>query len=111
MAIFRNCHGSSALIYGLILILYHLNVYYDNILDKFEFECSRAKFKVTVAILEKHCHCSRAFIYGLILTLLHTNMKYDNILNTFEFKGFKVKATMAILKKNIVITLVSSFVD
>ena len=62
----NHCHHSSALIYGPILILYHLIVYYDNILDKFEFERFRTKVKVTVAILEKHCHCSSAFIYGLI---------------------------------------------
>ena len=44
VAIFRktHCHPSSALIYRPILILYHKNVQYDNIFDKFEFEHSRA---------------------------------------------------------------------
>ena len=36
-----------------VLILYHTNVLYNNILDKFEFERSRAKVKVTVAIFRK----------------------------------------------------------
>ena len=49
----KHCHHSSALIYGLSLILYHTYVEYDNILDKFEFECSRAKVKVTVAVFRK----------------------------------------------------------
>ena len=44
---------SSDFIYYPILILFHTNVIYDNILDKFEFERSRAKVKVTVAILRK----------------------------------------------------------
>ena len=34
-----------------ILILIHTNVLYDNILDKFELESSRAKVKVTLARL------------------------------------------------------------
>ena len=40
-------------------------------------------------------------------------MKYDNILNNFEFEGFRVqvKVTVAILRKNIVITLAPSFMD
>ena len=33
----KHCHCSSAFIDGLIMILYHTNVKYDNILDKFEF--------------------------------------------------------------------------
>ena len=54
MAILREyCHRSSSFIYGLILVLYHTNVKYDSILDKFEFECSRAKGKVTVAMFRK----------------------------------------------------------
>ena len=47
------CHHSSAFIYILILILYHTNVEYDNILDKFEFERSRANVKVIAAIFRK----------------------------------------------------------
>ena len=41
------------------------------------------------------------------------NVKYDNILNTFEFNGSraKVKVTVAILRKNIVIALAPSFMD
>ena len=46
----KHCHRSSALMYIPILILYHTNVKYDKILDKFEFERSRATVKVTVAI-------------------------------------------------------------
>ena len=57
VAIFRksknHCHRSSAFMYGLVYILYHTNVQYDIILDKFEFECSRAKVKVKVAIFRK----------------------------------------------------------
>ena len=63
--------------YRPILNLYHTNVYYDNILDKFEFESSRAMVKVTVV----------ANRLSFFLTLFHTNMKYDNILNNFEFEG------------------------
>ena len=55
MTIFRKkrCHHSSAFIYKPILILYHTNNYYDNILEKFEFERSRAKSKVPEAIFRK----------------------------------------------------------
>ena len=40
-------------------------------------------------------------------------MKYDNILDNFEFEGSraKVKVTVAIFRKNIVIALAPSFVD
>ena len=40
-------------------------------------------------------------------------MKYDNILMNFEFEGSraKVKVTVAIFRKNIVIALVPSFMD
>ena len=41
-------HYSRAFIYRPILILYHTNVKYDNILDKFEFEPSRVRVKATV---------------------------------------------------------------
>ena len=34
----KHYHRSSVFIYGQILILYHANVKYDNILDNFEFE-------------------------------------------------------------------------
>ena len=55
VAIFRKtlCHHSSTFIYRPILILYHANVEYDNILDKFKFERSRAKVKATAAIFRK----------------------------------------------------------
>ena len=55
MTIFRKklCHHSSAFIFKSIFNLYHTNVKYDNILDKFEFEGSRAKVKVTVAVYRK----------------------------------------------------------
>ena len=53
----------------------------------FEFERSRAKVKVTVAIFRKtHCHRSSALIYRPIFILFHTNVKYDNILDKFEFE-------------------------
>ena len=45
----KLCHHSSAF----ILTTYHKNVNYDNILDKFEFERSRTKVKVTVAVFRK----------------------------------------------------------
>ena len=56
----KHCHRSSAFIYRPNLILYHTNVKFENILDKFlkhilnkfEFEPSRAK--VTVAIFRKN---------------------------------------------------------
>ena len=71
----KLCHHSSAFIYKPILILFHTNVKYDNILDKFEFERSRVKVKVTVAIFRKtHCHRSSSHIYRLILILFHTNV-------------------------------------
>ena len=46
-------HRSSAFIYRLILILYHTNDKFDNILDEIKFERSRAKVKVTVASFRK----------------------------------------------------------
>ena len=49
----KHCHRSSAFIYGPILLLLHTSVKHDNILDKFEFDCSRAKVTVTVAIFRK----------------------------------------------------------
>ena len=42
-----------ALIYTSILILYHANVKYDTILDKFEFERFSTKINVTVAVSRK----------------------------------------------------------
>ena len=55
VAIFRKtlCHHSSAFIYIPIVILYHINVEYDNTVDNFEFKHSRAKVKVTAAIFRK----------------------------------------------------------
>ena len=49
----KQCHNSSALIYGPILILYHTYIQYDNILDKFKLERTKGKVKVTVAIFRK----------------------------------------------------------
>ena len=49
----KLCHHCSTFIHRPILILYYTNVKYDDILDKFKFERSRAKVKVTVAILDK----------------------------------------------------------
>ena len=49
----QHCIHSSAYIFRPNLILYHINVKYDNILDKFEFERSRAKVKDTVAIFRE----------------------------------------------------------
>ena len=39
--------------YKPILLYFHISVTYDNILDKFEFERSRAKVKVTVVIFRR----------------------------------------------------------
>ena len=52
-------------------------------------------------------------MYQPILIKLHTNVEYDNILNKFEFERSraKVKVTVAIFRKNIVITLVPIFLD
>ena len=49
----KLCLHSSALIYKPILILFHTNVKYYKIFDRFEFERSGAKVKVTVAIFRK----------------------------------------------------------
>ena len=49
----KHCHRFSAFIYGPILQLLHTSVKHDNILNKFEFERSRAKAKVIVAIFRK----------------------------------------------------------
>ena len=49
----KDCHRSSAIICGPIWLLLHTSVKHDNTLDMVEFECSRAKVKVTVAIFRK----------------------------------------------------------
>ena len=49
----KHCHCSRAFIHGSILIKLLPNVKCDNILNNFEFEGSRAKVKVTVAIFRK----------------------------------------------------------
>ena len=49
----KHCHCSRAFIHGSILILLPTNVKYDNILINFEFEGSRAKVEITVAIFRK----------------------------------------------------------
>ena len=54
-------------------------------MNKFAFQISRVKVKVTVAFLEKHCHHSSAFICKPILIKFHINMKYDNILHIVAF--------------------------
>ena len=38
-------------------------------------------------------------------------MKYDNIFMNFEFEGSRVKVTVAIFRKNIVVALAPSFMD
>ena len=47
----KHCHLSSAFIYKPNLILLHINMLYDYILDKFEFECPRVRVKFTAAVL------------------------------------------------------------
>ena len=49
----KHCNRSSAFIYRPVLLLLHTSVKHDNILDKFEFERSRSKVKVTMAIFRK----------------------------------------------------------
>ena len=96
------------MIYRSILILYHLKFSYDNILDKFEFERSKARVKVTVAILEKqHFHHSIALIYYPISVLLYSNIRYDNTWNKFAFQydRVKVKVAATIFRNNFVTTL------
>ena len=65
----NQCHLPSAFNYEPILILLHTNILYDNFLDTSEFEQSRTKKKVTVAILRKKntLYHSCAFIFGPIL--------------------------------------------
>ena len=46
-------HHSSPYIYVPIFLIFHATVNYDNILDKFEYEHSMAKVKVTVATFRK----------------------------------------------------------
>ena len=71
---------------------------YDYILIKFEFECFRAKVKVTMAIFGKRKHHSSPYIYGQIFILFQTNAKYYNMLDKFEYEHSwaKVKVTVAI---------------
>ena len=65
-----------------------MTLYHTNILDEFEYEHSRAKVKVTVAIFrtKNHCHRSSALIYYPILTLLYTSIGYDNTSNKFALQ-------------------------
>ena len=51
--LYKKSHLSRAFTYEPILVLSHINVKYDNILEKFEFECSEAKVKVTFSIFRK----------------------------------------------------------
>ena len=82
----------------------HINVGYDNISSKFDFQGLGLKAKVTAAIFRKKkttkklCHRSSAYIYLWILIQLHTNVWYNNILSKFDFQGagLNVKVTVAI---------------
>ena len=91
MAIFRkkHCHRSSALIYRPILILFHTNVWYDNILDKFEFERSRAQVKFTVAIFRK-----------TLSSLSNFNITTSNKF-AFQHNKVKVKVAVTVFRKTL----------
>ena len=77
-------------------------VKYDNILNNFESEGSRAKAKVTVVIFrKKHFHCSSTFIYGDRFCCNFTQMfSMKNILIKFKFQlsRAKVNVKMAVLR-------------
>ena len=76
---------------------------YGNTLNNFEFEGSRAKVKVTVAILEKHCHHSSTFIYGPILLNITqmSSMKSILIKLKVELSKVKVSIIVAILRNTL----------
>ena len=57
------CHRSSAFFHSPILKSLHINVYYDKILYKFEFQHCRSKVKIKVAIFRNICHRSSDLIH------------------------------------------------
>ena len=97
----KHCHRFRSLIYWPILILYHTDVEYDNILGKVEFERSRAKARSQWQYLGKHCHDSSALIYYPISISLHSSIGYDytSIKFAFQHDRIKVKVTMTIFIK------------
>ena len=78
---------------------------YDYVLDKFDFECSRAKVKDTVTFFrkKKDFHHSSPYLYGPIFLLHHTTVNYENIMDRFEYEQSraKVKVTVAIFRKTL----------
>ena len=86
------------------------NCWLCNISSNFNLQEAGLKVKVTVAVFRKKkeiCHHSSPCIYQWILIYLHTIAGYYNILSKFNFKlaGLKVKVTVAIFRKKVVITL------
>ena len=60
---------------------FSFNFKYDNIPDKFEYEHSRAKVKIKVAIIRKHCPHSCTFVYGPIL--MYNVTSYKNLVRLY----------------------------
>ena len=70
---------------------------YDNILNNFEFEGSRAKVKVTVAILEKNIVIARVPSFCCNFTQMFS-MKYNLIKFKFQLSRAKVNVKVALLR-------------
>ena len=77
----EHCHRSRP-----ILILYHTNVKFDNILDKFEFERSRAKFKVTEAIFRKN------IVIALVPSFIQFQYNFTQVLGRLYLEQDRVSA-------------------
>ena len=73
---------------------------YDNILNDFDFKCSRAKVKVTVAIFRKHCHRSSTLFMDRFCCNFTQMSSMENILIkfTFQLSRTKVNVKVAILR-------------
>ena len=69
---------------------------YDNILNIFESEGSRAKVKVTVAILEKHFHCSTPSFMDRFCCNFTQIFSMKNILIKFKFQLYRAKVNVKV---------------
>ena len=77
--------------YQWVLIWLHINVWYSNILSKFNFQVAGLKVKVIVAIFRK-----KDFVIALAPAFINISSHicgYDNISSRFDFQGpgLKVK--------------------
>ena len=86
---------------------------YDNILDKFELESSRAKVKVTLVTLRKkttssiwplHLRTDFSFTFTQLSVMTISWQKIE-----YKYSRAKVKVTVTIFRKNIVLILSTSF--